>query len=138
MTRPIIIIEDDLDDQEILREIFDELEMTDQVRFFSSCLAVLDFLMKTIVQPLIIISDINVPQMTGIELKQKLENLDHLRNSFIPFIFLTTTGDQLVINRAFETAPQGYFVKPTSVGAIKETIQIILKYWNMSKVPHSN
>src|SRR5207245_24589 len=119
----------------ILKEVFEELELAQDVKFFDSSLAVLEYLLNACAQPVLIISDINLPQMTGIELKEKINQSETLRNRCIPFVFLTTTGDQAVINKAFKMVPQGYFVKPTTMHGIRETILMILQYWNISKRP---
>jgi len=59
---PIIIIEDDKDDQELLNEIFIELKIPNIVRFFNSCVQAFDYLITTLERPFLIISDINLPE----------------------------------------------------------------------------
>ena len=98
--RPIIIVEDDSDDQELLREVFKELEVPNEIHFFDSCELVFNYLMGSILKPLLIISDINLPAMTGFQLKQKINATECLRKRNIPFIFLTTNGDQKMIQQA--------------------------------------
>ena len=63
-TGPIIIVEDDYDDQELLKEVFTELKVPNILRFFSSCIEAFNYLLTTIERPFLIISDINVPPMT--------------------------------------------------------------------------
>src|SRR2546423_6600702 len=114
-TGPIIIVEDDLDDQEILKKVFQEINLPNEIRFFDSCLFVFDYLMKAIKKPLLILCDINLPKMTGIELKQKIDATEELRRKNIPFVFLTTNSDQKIINEVFRMNVQGYFVKPSTL-----------------------
>jgi DNA-binding NtrC family response regulator len=135
--RPIIIIEDDNDDQEMLREVFMELEVPNEIHFFDSCEHVFNYLMESILKPLLIISDINLPAMTGFQLKQKINATESLRKRNIPFIFLTTNGDQRMIQQAYDIAIQGYFVKPSSMAGIKEIIRKILDYWKISRLPET-
>ena len=136
--RPIIIIEDDKDDQEILREVFRDLAVPNEIRFFSSCELVFNYLMENFLKPLLIISDINLPAMTGFQLKQKINATECLKKRNIPFIFLTTNGDQKMIQQAYDIAIQGYFVKPSSMAGIKEVIGKILDYWKISKLPETD
>ena len=68
----IIVIEDDNDDQELLSEVFSELGVTNIVKFFSSCVHALDHLLTSMEKPFLIISDINLPAMTGLELCRKI------------------------------------------------------------------
>jgi len=132
---PIIIIEDDKDDQELLSEIFSELKIPNILRFFNSCLQAFDYLLTTMERPFLIISDINLPAMTGLELCQRIYQHESLKKKTIPFIFLTTTNDQLVIAQAYEMYVQGFFVKPSSIHELKETIRMIVEYWKFSRHP---
>jgi CheY-like chemotaxis protein len=132
---PILIIEDDYEDQELLQEVFDELHIANDIQFFSSCLSVLDYLLTALAKPFLIISDINVPLMNGLELKQRINETDRIKKKNIPFIFLTTNPDQTVITQAFQMNAQGYFVKPSSFQGIKEMMQKIVDYWALSMLP---
>jgi len=132
---PIIIIEDDKDDQELLNEIFIELKIPNIVRFFNSCVQAFDYLITTLERPFLIISDINLPAMTGLELCKRIYEHESLKKKTIPFIFLTTTNDQLVISQAYEMFIQGFFVKPSSINELKETIRMIVEYWKFSRHP---
>ncbi len=68
---PIIVIEDDRDDQELLKEIFEELASTHVLKFFNSCLSAFEYLLSAAEKPFLILSDINLPAMTGLELCKK-------------------------------------------------------------------
>lgn len=132
---PIIIIEDDADDREILNEIFSELQIPNLIRFFNSCVIALDYLISTIERPFLIISDINLPAMTGLEFCRKIGENELLRVKTIPFVFLTTTNDPKVVKEAYQMFIQGFFVKPTSMKELKDTIRMIVDYWKVSKLP---
>jgi CheY-like chemotaxis protein len=134
-TGPIIIIEDDKDDQELLNEIFLELKIPNIIKFFNSCFQAFDYLLTTVEKPFLIISDINLPAMTGLELCRKLYEHNSLKKKTIPFVFLTTTNDQLVIAQAYDMFIQGFFVKPSSIHELKETIRMIVEYWKFSRHP---
>src|SRR5829696_8176677 len=128
--QPIIIIEDDLDDQQILREVFAELKAEYSQLFFGECDSAYNYLMSTQDKPFLIICDINLPKMNGIELKQKIDSTDFLRRKSIPFVFLTTSDDQQTIDEAYRiTNLQGYFKKGISMQEIKQKINSILEYW---------
>jgi CheY-like chemotaxis protein len=82
---PIIIIEDDPDDQEILTEVFKELNYSNEVIFFSDGLSALEFLTKGDTNPFLILSDINLPKLTGIELRMKLKVDADIHLKCIPY-----------------------------------------------------
>jgi len=126
---PIIIIEDDMDDQEILTEIFKELDYKNEIIFFSEGEKALEYLIATDIEPFIIFSDINMPKLSGIELREKIHENEDLRLKSIPYLFFSTSAEQQHVIDAYSKSIQGFFIKPTSYGAIKETIKTIVSYW---------
>jgi len=84
---PIVIIEDDPDDQEILKEVFDEPQVMNQLKFCKNCPDSLTFLKTTQEQPFLIISDVNLPVTSGIEMRKKINENEHLKKKSIPFVF---------------------------------------------------
>lgn len=128
----IIVVEDDADDQELFKQIFEELAVPNITRFFSTCVHALDFLAATLEKPFLIISDINLPAMNGLEFCRRLSQLDKFRSAKVPFVFLTTTQDTQLVKQAYSMFIQGFFVKPSSIGEMRETISTIISYWTMS------
>jgi len=133
---PIIIIEDDLDDQETLRDVFKELEYKNEIVFFGDGEKALKYLTDTTIEPFIIFSDINMPKLSGMELREKIHENEDLRIKSIPYLFFTTTAEQRHVIDAYSKSIQGFFVKPTSYPEIKETIKIILEYWTKCESPN--
>jgi CheY-like chemotaxis protein len=133
----IIIIEDDLDDENFLREILIELGYQNQLKFFNDGKAALSFLKTTTDKLFLIICDVNLPGMSGTDLKKKINADPHLRKKSIFFIFYTTSADKLAIEQAYEMTVQGYFVKENSIPEIKLTLKVIIDYWKHCKHPNS-
>jgi CheY-like chemotaxis protein len=73
-THPIIIIEDDLDDQQLLIDIFKELGYPNELIFFEDGEEALQFFIDKETEPFIIFSDINLPTLNGVELTEKVYN----------------------------------------------------------------
>ena len=85
---PIVIIEDDVDDQEILIDIFKELNYNNKLIFFGDSLKALQYLTDTDIEPFLVLSDINMPKLNGMELREKVHNNEDLRlNRFLTFSF---------------------------------------------------
>jgi two-component SAPR family response regulator len=133
---PIIIIEDDIDDQDILTEIFNELLFKNEIIFFSDGEKALDFLINSAIEPFIIFSDINMPRLNGVELREKVHNNEDLRLKSIPYLFFTTSAEQKHVVDAYSKSIQGFFVKPASYDQIKRTIKIIVEYWQECVSPN--
>lgn len=133
---PIIIIEDDIDDQEMFRMVLVELQVPNEIRIFDNCPDALNYLMDTPDKPFLIISDINLPSMTGLEMRRRITGSARLSKKSIPFVFLSTSSKQESIELAYEMMVQGYFTKPNSLSELKEMMRMIVGYWKVCKHPN--
>ena len=133
---PIIIIEDDLDDQELLGEVFRDLSCKNEIIFFADGQEALDFLTGTSIEPFIIFSDINMPRLSGMELREKVHQNEDLRLKSIPYLFFSTSAEQSHVVDAYSKSIQGFFVKPTGFNDLKETISTIIAYWTKCVSPN--
>lgn len=134
---PIIVVEDDPDDEAIFEEILQELGVTNKLRWFIKSSDALDFLKTTKEKPFLIFSDVNMPGDSGIEFKRRIDQDPQLRQKSIPFVFYSTGVDQRAINEAYtKMTVQGFFQKSNSYQEIKKTIKMILDYWMECKHPN--
>ncbi|HEY0046853.1 MAG TPA: response regulator [Flavobacterium sp.] len=126
---PIIFIEDDLDDQEILADVLKELRCENEVIFFSEGEKALEYLLATKVKPFIIFSDINMPKLSGVELREKVRENKSLEILSIPYLFFSTTAEQKHVIEAYSKSIQGFFIKPSDYNEIKIVMKTIIDYW---------
>ncbi len=134
---PIIVVEDDPDDEAIFEEILQELGVTNKLRWFTKSSDAFDFLKTTKEKPFLIFSDVNMPGDSGIEFKRRIDQDPQLRQKSIPFVFYSTGVDQRAINEAYtKMTVQGFFQKSNSYQEIKKTIKMILDYWMECKHPN--
>jgi len=131
----IIVIEDDKDDRELMQSVFDALEVKNEIIFFSDGSAALDHLNDFTVQPFLILSDVNLPKVSGLELKKIIQKNTLARLRRIPFIFFTTSPDKKSMQDAYSESVQGFFVKPGDYNHLKEIIKTILFYWQECQSP---
>ncbi|SHN28761.1 response regulator [Chitinophaga sp. CF418] len=136
-TGPILILEDDEDDREIYSEVMASLGVKNEIMFFEGGDDLLRYLQATNVQPFIIISDINLPRMSGLELRRLIDADELLRRKSIPFVFLTTNESKDVVDEVYELSVQGYFVKKYLVSDIERQFRQILDYWQDCKHPNA-
>jgi len=133
---PIIIIEDDQDDQEILLEVFTGLNYSNEIIFFGDGEKALKYLTETSVEPFIIFSDINMPKLNGMELRAKVHENEDLRLKSIPYLFFSTIAEQQDVVDAYSKSIQGFFVKPLSFTELKSLIKNIVEYWQACVSPN--
>jgi CheY-like chemotaxis protein len=133
---PIIIIEDDPDDQEILKEVFESLAYPNEILFFFDGESALKFLTEKPIDPFIIFSDINLPKLSGMELRERIHENESLRLKSIPYLFFSTTSEQAHVIDAYSKSVQGFFIKPNSYNEIREIIKIVVAYWSKCVAPN--
>jgi CheY-like chemotaxis protein len=132
---PIIVIEDDPDDQQLLKETFQSLNYPYEVIFFSDGFEALDYIVRTDVKPFLILSDINMPKINGYELKMKIHTNEQLSIRCIPYLFFTTGANKKSVHDAYAMSAQGFFIKPNSVAALENTVRKIIEYWQECFAP---
>jgi len=133
---PIIIIEDDTDDQEILTEIFQELNYKNELIFFGDSIKALEYLTDTDTEPFLVLSDINMPKLNGMELREKIHNNEDLRLKSIPYLFFSTSAEQQHVIDAYSRSIQGFFVKASNYDKLKNTLIKIVEYWQECESPN--
>lgn len=132
---PIIIIEDDADDQEIFGQALEELGYKNEIVFFTEGEKALEYLIDTKIKPFIIFSDINMPKLNGMELRDKVRENRDLEMKSIPYLFFTTTGEQKHVIEAYSKSVQGFFIKPSNFQEIKDVLETIIEYWQKCVSP---
>ncbi len=132
---PIIVIEDDIDDQEILTEIFQKLNYGNKVFYFADGNEALEFINQTDIQPFLILSDINMPRINGFELRNKVFANEKLHTKCIPYLFFTTSATQKSVIDAYAMSVQGFFIKAGSMQGLENTIRKIVEYWKECIAP---
>jgi CheY-like chemotaxis protein len=133
---PIIIIEDDTDDQEMLTEIFRKLNYPNKVVFFSDGEKALQYIEHTDILPFLILSDINMPKLNGFELREKLKTDAALQVKCIPYLFFSTAINQKAVIDAYSMSVQGFFVKENSMAGMENSIKVIMEYWQKCAAPN--
>ncbi|AWH86982.1 response regulator [Flavobacterium album] len=132
MHRDILVIEDDEDDRDILREIFRDLGYKNKIVFFSDSTEALDYIRRPEIEPFIIISDINMPKLGGFELRNIILNEEILLDKDIPYIFISNAQDEHSLKQANKLSIQGYIHKGNDYNKYKEKIKNLVDYWKVN------
>ena len=133
---PVVIIEDDIDDQYILEKVFKELNYQNELVFCKDGDQALEYLTHSDIEPFLVLSDINMPKLNGLELREKIVNNEDLRLKSIPYLFFTTCAEQKDVIDAYSRSIQGFFVKGNEYSKLKNTIEKIFGYWQECESPN--
>jgi CheY-like chemotaxis protein len=131
---PVFIIDDDSDELEMAKEIWQELQFPNPLEVFSHPQELIDRL-KEKINPFIIICDVNLRKMDGFALKRKLSEEAALSYKSIPFVFWSTTASNDQLKKGYDSGGHGFFIKGANYTEIKESLNLIMTYWRASKVP---
>ena len=133
---PIIVIEDDIDDQELLNSVFTELSYENEIVYFSDGQKALDYLEDATIYPFLILSDINMPKLDGFTLRNMIHTNNELSKKCIPYLFFSTGVNRKAVYDAYTMSVQGFFLKPSGYAEVVDTIKAIVTYWKKCYAPN--
>jgi CheY-like chemotaxis protein len=135
---PIVIIDDDDDDdRHLIGEMLTELHLPNAIRYFENGEAALGYLLTTTESPLLILCDINMPVMNGLELRDRIDADPYLKEKSIPFIFLSTSDEMALLKKAYAATIQGFFKKWNDFQEGIRDLQNMVSYWKRSLHPNN-
>lgn len=136
LTGPLVVIEDDPDDQEMIKRVLTKLDLTVEYKFFADGEQALKYFETSPEKPFLIICDINMPLMNGLELRRMIQSKESLRTKCYPFVFLSTTVNSAQLKLAHEMRVEGFFAKGQSYEELKEVLKTIIAYWKAAHHPY--
>jgi len=124
----ILIGEDDIDDKEILEEIFASIDPTIQLRFVNTGGKLLNYLQVAEQEefPCLIILDYNMPDLNGAEILAGLQENERLED--IPKMIWSTSDAPAYKNRCLELGASDYLVKPSTIQELEQMLRHMLSY----------
>tara|TARA_R110001592_G_scaffold32473_4_gene113621 strand:- start:1538 stop:1951 length:414 start_codon:yes stop_codon:yes gene_type:complete len=82
--------------------------------------------------PDIILLDLNMPKINGIEFLRIIKANDELKH--IPTIILTTSSNQKDLLECYRTGMSGYILKPLKYEDYVKKIEVVLSYWSVNEL----
>jgi len=84
-------------------------------------------------RPCLILLDLNMPRMNGLEFLKVIKNDEELKK--IPVVVLTNSkGDEDML-QSYRYGVAGYIVKPANYLQFIEVVRVIDLYWTISEIP---
>ena len=136
----ILIAEDDAGHARLIEKNLTRAGLHNQIQRFDNGQAVLNFLFRrgpaphrVVDTPYLLLLDIRMPQVDGVEVLRQLKEDPHLRK--IPVIMLTTTDDPREVDRCHVIGCSSYLVKPVNYEKFAETVKNLGLYLSLVEVP---
>lgn len=132
---PIVIVDDDADDLELIEEAFISLDSAHPIIVFKDGDSLKEYLSGNGEAPFLIICDLNIPRQDGLQIRKMIAEDPVIRYKSVPFIFWSTSASEKQIQQAYDNHVQGFFFKPDSFTSLQNTLRRIMDYWSECKHP---
>lgn len=131
-TEHILLVEDNEGDVYLTREAFSELKVPIRLVVVSNgeeAIAYLDNIARStmLTPPAIILMDINLPKISGIEVLKYVKENQNLKH--IPVIMLTTSSAQKDIMQSYQNHVNSYITKPIDLNEFLNVVSSIEHFW---------
>jgi CheY-like chemotaxis protein len=140
--KTILLVEDESGDAELLIRAFKKAGVQNPIRHLDNGDAALFYLkgIDTYVDrdknplPALILLDLKLPGMSGLELLRWLRQQKNLRR--IPVLVLTSENDARLMDAAYDAGANSYLLKSVSPDEIERVVNLITNYWlNLNESP---
>jgi CheY-like chemotaxis protein len=128
----ILFIEDNLIELMKMNRTLSLLKLNHKITEARSADEAFNILAQKEYFPDIILLDLNMPKVSGIEFLSILKKNSDLKH--IPTIILTTSNNQKDLRKCFDIGISGYIIKPLKYDEYVEKIKIVLSYWCINEL----
>lgn len=139
-TKPVslLLVEDDEVDVAAVRRALAVLKIANPLHIVNDGLEALDLLrgengQDKLSRPYIIVLDLNMPRMNGLEFLEEIRNDPDLKDSII--FIMTTSHDEEDKRAAYSQHVAGYIIKEDPVGSFRQAINLLDHYWRLVELP---
>ena len=118
----ILLVEDNPGDVQLTREAFMEGKIRNNLTVMRDVVEAFEYLKKQqSVRPDIILLDLNLPRMGGLEVLEKIKDDSEL--CMIPVVILTTSQDEADIAKSYRSHANCYIVKPVDFEKFMQVVR---------------
>jgi len=133
MRKYIILADDNKDHADLIKLSFNSLNISHDILHLNNGKEVLDFFDDLsnsngeLDLPELLVMDLRMPKVNGIEVAKQLKNSD--KYSFIPIVILTSSENSSDISEAYNVNVNSYLIKPVEYSELSKLISNIYNYW---------
>ena len=138
--RPILLVEDSLKDIQLVKAALRRNNLANELIVARDGVEALDYLynresFQTIDHqlPLVVLLDLKMPKIDGLEVLRKLKNDEKLK--MIPVVMLTSSKEETDLVKSYEAGANAYVVKPVGFQEFVDAIQQTGIFWALLNEP---
>ena len=132
--RTILLVEDSLADAEMAMDALANANLANPVVHLEDGVDCLDYLYcrgqwanREPVDPAVVLLDIKMPRMGGLEVLTQLRADDHFRR--VPVVILSSSREENDLARSWDLGVNAYVVKPVDVDQFFNAVQTLGTFW---------
>ena len=136
----IVMVEDDEGHARLIEKNIRRAGVHNEIVPFADGTSALDFLLgkdrsgeASVGRYLLILLDLNLPDMTGIDILEKVKTNPHTKH--LPVVILTTTDDEAEIKRCYDLGANVYITKPVEYESFANAIRQLGLFFAVLQVP---
>lgn len=136
MLHPILLVEDNPMDVDLTRRAFVKRKLANPLEVARDGEEALTWIGKWDAgaqRPLVILLDLNLPKLSGLEVLRALKS--HPIYKTIPIVILTTSKEDKDLHEAYVNGVNSYIVKPVSFENFMNVAEHIQLYWGVLNLP---
>ncbi len=144
--RPILLVEDNPDDETLALRAFGKMNIPNPVVVARDGVDAIDYLLcrgafsdrDPNVLPAVVLLDLKLPRMDGLEVLRRIRA--DARTAVLPVVVLTTSGETLDIEQAYRLGANSYIRKPVDFERFLQAVGLLGEYWlnlNQTLTPHA-
>ena len=132
----ILLGEDDIDDEELLREVFVRIDPSYSLEFVNNGKDVINRLreLEKHGMPRLIVLDYNMPTLNGAEILQELKRFN--RFDAIPKIIWSTSDSDTYRTICLQLGACDYVIKPSNMHGLTEVARYMLSFCTVQGIKH--
>lgn len=144
-TRPILLAEDNPDDQELALRAFKKSNLSNEIILVKDGVEALDYIFGTGAYagaeppplPAVALLDLKMPRKDGLDVLKEIR--EHERTRFLPVVLLTSSKEEQDIIRSYQLGVNSYVRKPVDFNEFLKAVQNLGLYWLiLNEVPPNN
>lgn len=132
----IVMVEDDHGHAKLIEKNIRRANIANDIVHFDHGEAALEYLLSDEMVrkgPLLILLDLNLPDMSGTDILEKVKSEENLRR--VPVVVLTTTDDKVEIQRCYDLGCNVYITKPVDYEAFAGAIRQLGLFLSVMQAP---